>query len=287
MEDSRRAALVVAPHADDAAAFLGGTVARFAAEGWRMVLVRVTDDAKDSVGMSEAETRAANTEQLHTAAKILGCAEVVELGYPTDTLGDVSRVELRERFVYLIRKHQPYAVFSFDPFGLYENNLDHTVTAQAVDEAYWVSCFDLHHPEHFEEGLAPFSVCERWYYGRHLPGANHAMDITDYFDASVDALCAHETMLRNILHQSILQARTWGKSIPFLDAAFEGAPRPAAETFLKSRGVAVADQFGLPEGRLAESFRLDRFGGLEALFQGTGVPIPGAPEPVRREGLDT
>jgi LmbE family N-acetylglucosaminyl deacetylase len=48
-------ALVICPHADDAAAFCGGTVAKLAAAGWRMVLVRVTDDARDSVGVATVE----------------------------------------------------------------------------------------------------------------------------------------------------------------------------------------------------------------------------------------
>ncbi len=75
---------------------------------------------------------------------------------------------------YLFRKHKPYAVFTFDPFGLYENNQDHVRVAQAVDEAFWVSCFDKHYPEHFKEGLEPFSVCERWYFARQLSKVTHS-----------------------------------------------------------------------------------------------------------------
>ena len=39
-----RTVLVICPHADDAVAFCGGQVMRFAEEGWRVVLVRVTND---------------------------------------------------------------------------------------------------------------------------------------------------------------------------------------------------------------------------------------------------
>ncbi|MBI1319801.1 MAG: hypothetical protein GC168_12770 [Candidatus Hydrogenedens sp.] len=282
----RHTALIISPHADDAAAFMGGTAARFAAEGWKVVLVRVTDDRKDSVGLTVEETIAANTRELHKAAALLGIAEVVELGFETDQLADVRETALRERFVYLFRKYRPYAVFSFDPFGLYEGNMDHIATAQAVEEAFWVACFDLHHPEHLAEGLAPFSVCERWYFGRHLPGANHAVDVTDYLDQSAAALCAHRTMMRNVIQQYRLQAQTWGKTIPLLEHAFHDDPEPLFREYLHGRGEAVAHQFGLPEGRLAEVFRLVRFGDLEPLFQATGEPIPGAPEPPRREGID-
>ncbi|MBU2512634.1 hypothetical protein KJ966_14960 [bacterium] len=100
-----------------------------------------------------------------------------------------------------MRKHRPYSIFTFDPYGLYENNLDHTVLAQTVDEEFWVSCFDKHHPEHFEEGLQPFSVCERWYFARKLQEATHGEDMTEYLEKKIDALCAHQEMKKNTLNQ--------------------------------------------------------------------------------------
>ncbi len=279
-------ALAICPHADDAAAFFGGTLTKFAAEGWRTVLVRVTDDCKDSVGMSREQTVAVNTEQLHRAAAIMGVDEIVELGYETDSLADVSEVRLRERFVHLFRKHRPYAVFCFDPFGIYEGNMDHIVVAQAAEEAYWVSCFDLHHPEHLQEGLRPFCVCERWYYGRELPGANHVEDITDYIDAKIDALCAHDVMMRHLVMQLRLQAETFGRRVPLLDDAFSGDLRPLLTSFLHLRADAVARRYGLAEGRKGEAFRLVRFGGFEELIQKYSVPIDGAQEPPKRPGLE-
>src|SRR5689334_13638593 len=91
-----RIVLVMCPHADDAAAFCGGQVIKFAGEGWHVVMVRVTNDETDSIGLSRDETIRINTEELHAAARIMGIQEIVELGYVTDCLGDVSRVELRE-----------------------------------------------------------------------------------------------------------------------------------------------------------------------------------------------
>ena len=136
-------AMVISPHADDAA-FWGATIAKFADQGWRIILVRVTDDRKDSVGLTIEETIARNTEELHKAAKILGVGEIIELGSETDVLADIPVGKLRERMVYLFRKHKPYAVFTFDPFGVYENNQDQVHVAQTVDEAFWVSYFDKH-----------------------------------------------------------------------------------------------------------------------------------------------
>lgn len=279
-------ALAICPHADDAAAFLGGTLTKLADEGWKTIIVRVTDDAKDSVGSTREATLARNTAELAVAARMMGVSETVELGFPTDCLGDVSEVSLRERMVYLFRKYRPYAVFTFDPFGLYEGNMDHIVTAQAVEEAFWVSCFDLHHPEHLAEGLKPFSVCERWYYGRNLPGRNYFIDITDQFERKIAALCAHDTMMRNLVNQLRLQAQTWGRRVPVLEEAFTGDLRPLLTQWMTLKGEAEAYAGGLPAGRLAESFRLVRFGGFEELMQRMSEPIPGAPLSVPRPGLD-
>lgn len=269
-----KTAMIFSPHADDAAAFCGGTLAKRAAEGWKVILVRVTDDAKDSVGLTVEETIRRNTEELYTAAAIMGVSEIVELGFPTDTLADVKETVLRERFVYLLRKHQPYAVFTFDPFAPCEGNLDHIRVAQAVEEAFWVSCFDLHHPEHFTEGLAPFSVCERWYFGRPVSGQNHAEDITEFFSSRVAALAAHRTMMQNTINQLLLQLHTYGRRSPMLEAALSGDIEPLVMGVLHGQASEVAAAANLGEGRLAEAFRVVRFGDMEPLIEELSEAIP-------------
>jgi len=67
-----KTAMIFSPHADDAAAFCGGTLAKRAAEGWNVILVRVTDDSRDSVGLTVEETIKRNREEMHTAATIMG-----------------------------------------------------------------------------------------------------------------------------------------------------------------------------------------------------------------------
>ena len=281
-----KTALVISPHADDAAAFCGATLAKFADQGWQVILVRVTDDCKDSVGLTLEETKRRNAEELREAARIMGISEIVELGYETDCLADVSEIALRERIVYLFRKYRPYAVFTFDPFGLYEENMDHTQVARAVDEAFWVSRFDLHHPEHFDEDLEPFAVCERWYFGRDLPGANHGEDVSEYMETKIEALCAHRTMMQNLMNQHRLHLQTWGRRMPWLESSMEGDMRPLLGLFLQEQANAVAEAFDLGPGRMGEAFRLVRFGDLEQLFQLMSEPLPGTEQSPRREGRD-
>lgn len=267
-----RTVMVISPHADDAAAFCGGTLASLADRGARILLVRVTDDRKDSIGLSIEQTINRNRDELARAAEILGVSEIIDLGFETDTLADTPLGTLRERFVYLFRKHKPFAVFSFDPYGLYENNQDHIRVAQAVDESYWVSCFDKHYPRHFIEGLAPFSVYERWYYARQLQQINHYEDISEQLERKITALCAHREMMRNTLNQYRLQALTWGRQLPWLEAAMEGDLRQMITIFLEGQARAHAASAGWGEGGLAEAYRRERFGDLDPLFEETAIP---------------
>ncbi len=99
-------------------------------------------------------------------------------------------------------------------------------------------------------------------------------------------MCAHRTMLKNIIQQFRLQLRTWGRQSPMLEAAFEGDASGLVGFMFQGEAADTAQAHGLDAGRLAESFRLERFGGLEGFFQQASEPIPGAPEPPRRPGLD-
>jgi len=280
-----KTALVISPHADDAAAFCGATIAKFADDGWHIILVRVTDDRKDSVGLTVEQTIAKNTEELHAAVKILGVSEIVELGFETDMLADVPLGKLRERMVYLFRKFKPYAVFSFDPFGLYENNQDHVRVAQAVDEAYWIACFDKHYPEHFAEGLEPFSVCERWYFARQLSKVTHYEEVAATIERKIDAVCAHREMMKNTINQYQLQVKTWGKQVRWLQQSKDGDMKPLIGLFLQEQAKGLAQEAGWDtEVKLAEAFRLERFGGLEELFQMMAEPLnESEPAPFRAE----
>jgi hypothetical protein len=55
---------------------------------------------------------------------------------------------------------------------------------------------------------------------------------------------------------------------------------------MRLRGEAEAREAGLADGRLAESFRLVRFGAFEEFMQRESEPLPGAEPPVPRPGLD-
>jgi len=264
-----RVVLLVVAHADDPALFIGGTIARLADAGWRVVCVRATDDRWDSCDLSEAETITANHTELRVAASILGIDEIVELDLPTDVLADASEVRLRERIIHAVRTHRPYALVTFDPYAMFgEDNQDHLVVAAATDEAFWTSQFPLHHPEHLAAGLEPHGCFERWYFGRRVVEVTHAVEIGAVIDRKVDAALAHDTMMRNYLNQIRLQARTGGWELPHVEAALaDGDLRPVLEPLLRRGAELVGARHGVA---MAEELRIVRFGGLEGLLEARG-----------------
>jgi LmbE family N-acetylglucosaminyl deacetylase len=270
-----RCVLLVVAHADDPTLFLGGTIARWADAGWRVVVVRVTDDRWDSVGCDEPTAIAENRAGFERAMAILGVAHAHDLGYPSDALGDVRETELREHIIRLVRTHRPHTLVTFDQSAMYhEDNEDHWKVAAAVDEAFWTSQFDLHHPEHLANGLAVHGAFERWWFGRDVVQVTDVVDITNVIDRKIDAALAHEPALRNYVHQLRLQARTGGWRVPLLDAAQTGDLRPVMEPLLRRQAEIVGARHGLA---MAEEFRVSRFGGLGALLEAFGERIEESP----------
>lgn len=242
-----RSLLLVVAHADDPAFFAGGTLILWAEAGWRIVCLRVTDDRWDSIGLDETETIRRNAMEFREAAAMLGIDQVYDLGWQTDVLGDASRVRLRERIIHAIRRFKPYGLMTFDPSSMFfEDNLDHKVLAEAVDEAFWTAKFDKHHPEHFAEGLAPHACVERWYFGRTVVSVTHVFDVSSVLERQLQAILCHRTMLANMVHQMELEAKTLETRSPLVEGAAGGDLRPLFETLLVEAAARRGAPFGLP-----------------------------------------
>jgi hypothetical protein len=159
-----------------------------------------------------------------------------------------------------------------------EDNLDHVTVARAVDEAFWTSQFDLHHPEHFDEvsartgePLAPHGCFERWYFGRQVMSVTDVVDITATLDRKVAAGCCHRTMMRNFFNQLRLQADTGGWRIPAVDDALAAGDVSAMLTsMLRAGSERLGAEYGVGA---AEEFRVVTLGGMHRLLESLGERI--------------
>src|ERR1700730_6970066 len=136
----------IQPHTDDIPIFAGGTVAKLVSEGYTGYLIRTTND--EMAGSGTTGERVLDNERDNVAvAKVLGIQKVFNLKYRNHQIDGISRVELRARIIHLIRLLKIDSIVCYDPWGIYEENPDHYVTAQVVEASCWMAGMDLDYPE--------------------------------------------------------------------------------------------------------------------------------------------
>jgi LmbE family N-acetylglucosaminyl deacetylase len=189
---------VIAPHSDDFSIFAGGTVHKLIQEGYTGYFIRVTNDEMDSYDLSMGETVLANERDTLNVARILGITKVYHLNYRNHYLDEVPPTEIRNRLIFLFRLLKVDTVLSFDPWGHDEENPDHYITAQAVEAACWMAAGRLDLPEHFDAGLAPQRVKEKYYWARGPHHVNKVVDISSVVETKITAVRANKTQIRNM-----------------------------------------------------------------------------------------
>jgi LmbE family N-acetylglucosaminyl deacetylase len=190
---------LITPHLDDGPIFAGGTLAKLMNEGYTGYLIRTSNDEKDSYHLSLGETVLANERDSARLVKTLGFSKSYDLGYRNHRLDDVSRTELRGRLLFLIRLLKVDTIFSYDPWGHYEENPDHYVTAQAVEAACWMASGLLDFPEQFDAGLKPHAVSEKYYFARGPQLVNRVVDIEPFLPQKIAAIESCQTMMTHMV----------------------------------------------------------------------------------------
>jgi LmbE family N-acetylglucosaminyl deacetylase len=225
--------LAVTAHPDDSDFGAGGTLAAWTDAGLAVTLCVVTDgDAggfdpdvpRDQIpGIRRAEQRA--------AAAHLGITDVRFLGYRDGEL-TVSH-ELRRDISRVIRQVRPQRMLIQSPernwARIYSSHPDHLAAGDAAIQAvYPDSRNPFAHPALLQdEGLEAWTVDEVWIMA--APEPDTWVDVTDQLDRKLAALRAHDSQTA---HMDDLEDR------------------------IRSWMTAAAQAGGLPDGRLAEAFRV-------------------------------
>ena len=227
-------ALVVVAHPDDLDFGSAGTIACWAAAGIEVSYCLITDgDAggfdpdvprSEIGGIRQAEQRA--------AAKELGVEDLVFLGYPDGRL--TVSIELRRDISRVIRQRRPQRLLTQSPERnwerIYASHPDHLAAGEAAVAAVYPDARNpFAHLDLAAEGLEAWTVSELWVMAGPSDSNHHWVDVTDVFDRKVAALRAHASQTA---HMDDLEER------------------------MRGWGQLNAQAGGLPEGRLAESFRV-------------------------------
>ncbi|MFN7993615.1 MAG: PIG-L family deacetylase [Bryobacteraceae bacterium] len=235
----------IQPHSDDVPIFAAGTVAKLIKEGYTGYLIRVTND--DMAGPGKiGNTVLENERDNDNVARALGLKKVFNLNYSNHEMDQESPREVRSRFIFLFRLLKVDTILCYDPWGHYEENPDHYVTARAVESACWMAGGTKDYPEHFEAGLQPHSVKEKYYYARGPQLVNRVVDISAVIDRKVAANRANlaqgpagrtGAQLRKELAEK-------GQRLPVLGDDDESASNNYIRQILLQRDVETGKRFG-------------------------------------------
>lgn len=242
---------LITPHLDDGPFFASGTVAKLLLEGYTGYFIRTSNDEKDSFDLTLGETVMANERDARTFLQLSELKQMFDLGYRNHRMDDVTRTEIRARLIFLFRLLRVDTIFSYDPWGHYEENPDHYVTAQAVEAACWMSGGHLDMPEHFAAGLKPHSVSERYYFARGPQLVNRVVDIGPTFKTKLACLRACRTMVTHMIKDLNAGLAERKLRVPALSGVADAAIDEYTEVALETRDRATGGKFGL---EYAEAF---------------------------------
>jgi LmbE family N-acetylglucosaminyl deacetylase len=217
----------IQPHCDDVPIFAGGTVLKLIEEGYRGILINLSDDSMAGEGSSIGDITLKNENDTREAARRLGLEEVFFLNYPNHNMDAWPLLEMRARLIFIFRMMKVDTVLSYDPYALYERNPDHTVTAKAVETACWMSRSEWDYPEHFKAGLTPHGPQDKYYFARGPQLVNRVVDTSDFFDAKVYSNLANVTQGPAGDHGARLRRRLaeQGRRLPILGDDDDSANR--------------------------------------------------------------
>jgi len=212
-------ATVVAFHAhpDDEVLLTGGTIARLAAEGHRVVIVVASDGVVGAVAATPSRL-----DELRASAAVLGAAEVVHLGYADSGHGPVlypdppgrvrfARADVAEaagRLAGLLRAERAGLLLSYDSRGGYghrDHVMVHRVGALAAELAGIGSVLEATLPRELISrayDVLRFAGLARRYDGGEIRGGfapraaiTYRADVRRFARQKRDALAAHQSQV--------------------------------------------------------------------------------------------
>ena len=239
----------IQPHADDIPLFAGGLVLKLIQEGYTGYLIRTTNDDHTGPG-SVAEGMLANERDNLAVAKAFGLQKAYDLYYRNHMLDGVSPLELRLRLIFLFRLLKVDTVVCYDPWSHYEENPDHYATASAVEAACWMAGASKDYPEHFEAGLSPHSVREKYYFARGPQNVNRVVDITGVMERkiAINIINAAQGPAGQNGAQLRRRLTEQGLRLALLGNDDETANREYTRQFVLDRDTDTGKKFGLAYG---------------------------------------
>jgi LmbE family N-acetylglucosaminyl deacetylase len=224
--------LIVSAHPDDVDFGVAGSVATWTSSGIDVSYCIVTDgDAGgDDLEMPRDEMARIRRVEQTAAAATVGVHDLRFLAYPDGRLQPT--IELRRDISRVIRSVRPQRVVCQSPERIWErvyaSHPDHLAAGEATVCAVYPDARNpFAHPELLADGFDPWTVPELWLMAH--PSVDVYVDTTDSIDKKIAALQCHKSQI----------------------------PDPAGlDQRMREWGAMIGARVGLPEGRLAEAFKV-------------------------------
>lgn len=131
----RQSLLVVLAHPDDESFSMGGTLAKYAAQGASISLICATRGEAGIPGLSAEETGRVREHELRAAAAILGLADVHFLDYQDGELAKADIDTIISGLQNTFEQVHPQAIITFGPDGI-SGHPDHVAISKCVTSAF-------------------------------------------------------------------------------------------------------------------------------------------------------
>lgn len=239
--------VAVHAHASELPYFGAGFAAKLLGEGHTGYLVRTTND-ETSGGGSNAQNVLSNETDHSAMARAIGFKDVFELYYSSGRMIGISPVELRGRLVFLLRLLKPDVVLSFRRSSEGEPDADRWVTGRAVEQACLTAGSTNEFHEHFEAGLQPHVVRDRyWFHAHSGQPFDTTIDIGPFLDQKIEAIVACRSQGEGSAGTA-LRARLAreGRRLPLLGEDDGSADRAYVREFVVTDRVERFQHFGPP-----------------------------------------
>jgi bacillithiol biosynthesis deacetylase BshB1 len=201
--------LAFGPHADDLEIGLGGTIARHAAEGWRVGLCDLTRGDLGSNGTPEERLREAEEARV-----VLGAEWRENLGWPDRGItGDREQVD---QVVRLVRRWQPRAVAI--PYWE-DRHPDHAAASRVLTEALFNARLRRYPAD--GDPWSPDWVC--FYFINDAGPISFAVDVSAHYETKRRALACYRSQFRPEAGQAVatrLTSPTFAQLVESRDAQF-------------------------------------------------------------------
>ena len=214
------APLAVVAHPDDMEFGAAAAVARWTGQGKTVIYAMVTQRRGRIDGMEPEQCRAVRERRRSSSASVVGVDVVDFLGFQDGIIE--YGVPLRRAIAEVVARppagHRDHRQLRGHLGGRNLNQADHIAVGRAVLDAVRDAGNRWIFNDQLTDGLEPWggvkAVC-----GLRVPGARHAVDTTDTFDAGVESLRAHQAYIdglgwENFDPREMLEGFAAGRTAP-------------------------------------------------------------------------